>query len=90
MALFLDGLAHADMSAILESWKDDVGAETRTTRNGLRLETERLGAIAADREAAIRLSNELNESMWDDSIETDYDEEVRCSMETPLAVCSVN
>ena len=89
MTLVLDDLDPADMAVILDSWKEDVRAETRTTRAGLRLETERFGAIAADREAAIMLSNDLNESFWDDPMESGSEEEVRCSMETPLALCSV-
>ena len=89
MTLVLDDLDPADMAAILDSWKEDVRSETRTTRAGLRLETERFGAIAADREAAIMLSNDLNESFWNKSIESDSEEEVRCSMEIPIAFCSV-
>ena len=85
MALVLDDLHPADMTAILDTWKEDVGAKTRTTRTGLRSETARLGAIAADREAAIRLSNDLNKSFWDDSIQPYFEEEARCSMGTPLA-----
>ena len=72
MALVLDGVSAADMAAIVEAWKEDVGSGTRTTRGQVRSETERLGAIAADREAAIRLSNDLNRSVLD---EVDFEEE---------------